>query len=343
MLEFFTRTADMLGVPLEAAAFLTVLLGILLAAPMILALSGPKAMARKGIGRLKKRQQKQVTAASVSDSSVQTASLRRTEGDSSLPLLSRTIGHWQSMGILRSRLARAGMKVTAERYLINTGLFFCICAGVPVLLGKSPLLFALLAIIAALGFPHIVVNIRIGQRKKRFLLLFPDAIELIVRGLKAGLPVTESIKMVAKEVDQPVGGVFQSMADKMALGVPLEKTLYETAQQYGITELDFFVTSIILQRETGGNLSEILANLSEALRQRTMMRLKIKAMSSEAKASMYIIGALPFFVIGALFVISPDYLRPLIEDFRGNIALLVAAGMLSTGIFIMMKMTQFEI
>ena len=129
----------------------------------------------------------------------------------------------------------------------------------------------------------------------------------------------------------------------MALGIPLEKTLYDTAKKYRITEFDFFVTSIILQRETGGNLSEILANLSEALRLRLMMRLKIKAMSAEAKASMYIIGALPFFVLGALMIMSPEYVDPLVNDFRGNIAAAIAASMLGFGMWVMMRMARFEI
>lgn len=345
MQAFFSTIAALLGIPLEAAVFGIVLVAVFLFAPVVLSLTGNKAVLNKQIGKLKKRMKRAAEEKASTDTSGQTtaASLRRMEGDSSLPLISRTIGQWRSMGVLRARLARAGMSVSAERYLINTGLLFCLCAGIPMALGKSPLLFLLLAVVFALGLPHLIVNFRIGRRAKLFLLLFPDAIDLIVRGLKAGLPVTESIKMVAKEIDQPVGDVFQSMTEKMALGIPLEKTLYDTAKQYAITEFDFFVTSIVLQRETGGNLSEILANLSEALRQRIMMRLKIKAMSSEAKASMYIIGALPFFVMGALSVMSPEYLGPLFTDYRGNIALFLAGGMLSTGIFVMVRMTQFEI
>lgn len=329
------------GLPLEAMVFIGVLLLMLLLSPVFLALSGGgKPNTRKQRKKLEERLKKSATV-NVEEASTQ--SLRRAEGDKSLPFLSRTVGHWRVAAVLRARIARAGMTVTAERYILNTFLLFCVLVGLPLLLGKSPLLFGLLGIVASLGIPHMVVNFRIKRRTKRFLLLFPDAIDLIVRGLRAGLPVTESIKMVSREIDPPVGDIFQAMTEKMALGVPLERTLYDTAQKYGITEFDFFVTSIVLQRETGGNLSEILSNLSEALRNRTMMRMKIKAMSSEAKASMYIIGALPFVVLIALWVMSPEYLNPLFDDFRGNIALVLAGGMLSTGIYIMTKMTQFEI
>ncbi len=175
-------------------------------------------------------------------------------------------------------------------------------------------------------------------------LLFPDAIDLIVRGLRSGLPVTESIVMVGKEIRDPVGGVFSSISESIRLGVPVEKSLQiHGAQARQPLEFNFFVTSIVLQRETGGNLSEILSNLAEVLRQRFMMRMKIKALSSEAKASAIIVGSLPFVVMAALFFIQPDYLMMLFTDTRGNIAGLCAAASLATGIGIMMKMSKFEI
>ena len=134
-----------------------------------------------------------------------------------------------------------------------------------------------------------------------------------------------------------------SCSGDMKLGVPMEKALTEVAKNLRLTEFNFFVTSIILQRETGGNLAEILNNLSEVLRSRYLMKMKIKAMSSEAKASAYIIGALPFVVIGAVGVLSPEYMKPLINDYRGNICAGVAASMMAFGAWIMNRMIQFEI
>ena len=176
-----------------------------------------------------------------------------------------------------------------------------------------------------------------------FLKLFPDAIDLIVRGLRAGLPVGQSMVNVAEEIPEPVKSTFKEITEQVALGMTFEKALEGAAKKLGMTEFNFFITSIILQRETGGNLGEILNNLSEVLRGRQTMRLKIKALSSEAKASAIIVGALPFFVFIALNVLSPDYLEPLYSDFRGNLAMFGAGCSLCIGGFIMMKMTQFEI
>ena len=180
-------------------------------------------------------------------------------------------------------------------------------------------------------------------RIKSFLKLFPDAIDFIVRGLRSGLPVTESMNMVGKEMEEPLGSIFASIGESVRLGVSLEKALQDTAKKLNTTEFNFFVTSIILQRETGGNLSEILGNLSDVLRKRFMMRLKIKAMSSEAKASAIIVGSLPFVVILALLFVSPGYLDPLIDDPTGNLAAAGATTSLLLGIGIMIKMTKFEI
>ena len=296
---------------------------------------------RKQAAKIKKRLEQPRT---VIKKEAEQTSLRKKYGDTSLPLLTRFFARLPSIQVLRDKLARSGLKLTAERYLTYCGLLFAATViGLNLTFGMGVILALLLGIVTGLGLPHFLLGIRIGRQNKKFLSLFPDAIDLIVRGLRAGLPVTESIKMVAKEIDEPVGTVFRLITEKMALGVPLEKALYETAGKYKITEFDFFVTSIALQRETGGNLSEILSNLSEALRSRLMMRLKIKAMSSEAKASMYIIGVLPFIVTMALQLMSPEYLAPLWHDFRGNIALGIALGMLGTGITIMFRMTKFEI
>lgn len=330
------------GVPLEYAIFGAVLVVILLFSSLFFALASPQRKLLSRANKLKKRVKDKSTYSSKVEEEAK--SLRREEGDKSLPFFTRLLNHSAIGHALRDRVARSGFSITAERYVLyNCLLFFGITLTCITLLGRGPTLSVLLGIIVGFGLPNFIMNIRINSRTKKFLILFPDAIDLIVRGLRAGLPVTESIKMVAKEIEEPVNQIFQTMTEKMALGVPLEKTLYDTAFKYRITEFDFFVTSIVLQRETGGNLSEILNNLSEALRQRLMMRLKIKAMSSEARASMYIIGSLPFIVLIALQFLSPEYLVPLFDDFRGNIALAIAGGMLFSGIFIMGRMAKFEI
>jgi tight adherence protein B len=209
--------------------------------------------------------------------------------------------------------------------------------------GKPLLLCVLVGILVGLGLPHMVVSRKIKRRQLSFLKLFPDAIDLMVRGLRAGLPVAESFITVSKELPPPMGDTFATIAQQTQLGMPMEKALTENALKLNLTEFNFFVTTIILQRETGGNLGEILSNLSDMLRQRHMMKLKIGAMSSEARASAYIIGALPFLVFMILQVVSPDYLKPLFNDYRGNKALIGAMCSLGMGAFIMKRMTQLEI
>lgn len=252
---------------------------------------------------------------------------------------SRSVTEW-----LHYRLEISGVDLTVKRYfMLNVIVAVVTSLLILLMVTPNPLIALLAGFICGVGLPHFYVNIKIGGRKKSFLKLFPDAIDLIVRGLRAGLPAAKSMQSVVTEVPEPISGVFRDITEQVALGVNIEKAMAVIAKRLGLTEFDFFVTCITLQRETGGNLTEILSNLSEVLRQRYMMKLKIKAMSSEAKASAIIVGSLPFFVFGAVSVTSPDYMRPLFEDFTGNMALLGALISLSTGIFIMMRLAKFEI
>ncbi len=245
---------------------------------------------------------------------------------------------------LGDRLERAGKTITPKQYVFRRFLTVLVIMFVVTgIFGKSPLLGFFLGIILGVWLPLKLLQFSINKQNRAFIGLFPDAIDLIVRGLRSGLPVSESLVLVSQEVPDPLGGVFGNIANTMKLGVTMEKALQETARKLDLTEFNFFTTSIILQRETGGNLSEILNNLSEVLRSRYIMRMKIKAMSSEARASAYIIGALPFVVILLVSIISPDYMVPLWADYRGNICAAVAAFMMVFGLWIMRRMTQFEI
>lgn len=245
--------------------------------------------------------------------------------------------------ILRRRFELAGMTITLQAYLLRCVGLVVVLILLLIMFGQAPLIAVFSGTVIGLGIPHLYVARRIKKRKLAFLKLFPEAIELIVRGLRAGLPVAESFIVVSKEIPDPVSSTFRVISQQTGFGVPMEKAMADAAAVLGLTEFNFFVTTIILQRETGGNLGEILGNLAQVLRDRQMMKLKIGALSSEARASGYIVGALPFFVFGALTVISPEYLTPLYNDPRGHKALLVAAGMMLFGGFVMKRMTQFEI
>jgi tight adherence protein B len=254
------------------------------------------------------------------------------------------LGSMASISKLRARFEVAGMNTTPQKFItIMVSIALGTVFFVSVLLGKSPLIGLLLGLLLGLGLPHLSVSRRIKKRQKAFLKLFPDAIDLMVRGLRAGLPIGESFITVSHEIPAPMGDVFAAVSQQTALGVPMEKALADTAKKLDITEFNFFVTSIILQRETGGNLGEILSNLAEMLRGRHMMKLKIGALSSEARASAYIVGSLPMVVMLMLQVVSPEYLLPLFNDYRGNLSLAAAALSMATGAFIMARMTQLEI
>lgn len=269
------------------------------------------------------------------------SSLRKAAVDSKLPFIGEV--KKLNLEVLGERLKTAGMDMTPKKYLMMNLIIVLVVALLIILLKKKILLGLLIGIILGIGLPHMVVSRKLAKRKVAFIKLFPDAIDLIVRGLRAGLPVSESMQTVSREIGDPVGPVFGNIAQQIALGVPVEKSMVDVGAKLSITEFNFFVTTVILQRETGGNLGEILNNLSEILRQRSMMKLKIKALSSEAKASGYIVGALPFFVLIMLSIISPDYIAVLYNDYRGNMAALGAACSMTFGAFVMKRMTQFEI
>jgi tight adherence protein B len=289
----------------------------------------------KRIERLKKRKPPPSLTAEMS--------LRRKTNDKKgiTYYLSKPLPDFKNLG---EQLERAGVTITAKQYLLRRLMYCALILFVVSFIFQKKLTIGVLAgVVFGIFFPLKMLRWKIEKQGKAFLRLFPDAIDLIVRGLRSGLPVSESLVLVSTEVPDPVGTVFSNISNKMKLGVTLEKALQETARELDLTEFNFFTTSIILQRETGGNLSEILNNLSEVLRNRFIMRMKIKAMSSEARASSYIIGALPFVVILAVSVLSPDYMTPLYNDYRGNICAMVAAGMMISGMWVMNRMTKFEI
>ena len=244
---------------------------------------------------------------------------------------------------LAKRIEQTGKPWTLARYV---GMSAALAATVMVVIAvkTGSIMFALAAGLAVgLGLPHWVVGFLIKRRVANFTKRFPDAIELIVRGLRSGLPITETLQIVASEIQGPVGVEFRSVSDKMKIGRTMEVALQETADRLGTPEFQFFTITLAIQRETGGNLAETLSNLADVLRKRSQMKLKIKAMSSESKASAYIVGALPFIVFGLIWFISPDYMGGFFVDQRLIIAGLGGLVWLSIGAFIMAKMVNFEI
>ena len=244
---------------------------------------------------------------------------------------------------LAQRLAMTGKDWSVGRYgMVSAGLIVVV-AGLLIVKG-APLLFALLfGVAVGAGVPHWLVGYFIRRRVTRFTAKFPDAIELLVRGLRSGLPVSETIGVVGNEVEGPVGEEFRMVSDKMKIGMSMDAALQDTADRLGTPEFQFFVITIAIQRETGGNLAETLANLATVLRQRGQMKLKIKAMSSESKASAYIVGSLPFIVFGMIWMINAGYMQGFFSEPRLIIAGIGGLLWMGIGVFIMAKMVSFEI
>jgi len=244
---------------------------------------------------------------------------------------------------LRLRLAQTGKNWTLKAYLTTSLGMFAFLFLALLLNGAPPLLALAVGSFIGLGLPHFVVGFLIKRRINQFTVNFPDAIELLVRGLKSGLPVSETLSVIATEMDGPVSEEFQFVTEKIKIGKTMEDALQEAADRMGTPEFQFFTITLAIQRETGGNLSETLSNLANVLRGRAQMKLKIKAMSSESKASAYIVGCLPFMVFGMIHSVNPDYLAGFFVDERLIIAGLGAALWMGIGVFIMSKMISFEI
>ena len=177
----------------------------------------------------------------------------------------------------------------------------------------------------------------------KFQQLFPDALDLVVRSVRAGLPVSEAIKMISSEVPNPVGSAFKEVGSNLSIGINLNDSLDQLAARIPIAELRFFAISLAVQQETGGNLAEILANLSKLMRKRVNVKKKIRALSSEARASAIIIGSLPFIVGAVIFSFNPQYIEVLFLDDDGRFLMFCALGSIATGGVIMSKLIRFKI
>ncbi|MCB2048114.1 MAG: type II secretion system F family protein [Novosphingobium sp.] len=259
------------------------------------------------------------------------------------PKLHAIAGSESRLHALILRLHRTGKKWTVTQYLYSS---LGLALGITVLLylnTGAALLSLGVGVLVGAGVPHMAVGFMIKRRADSFTTKFPDAIELLVRGLRSGLPVTETLGVVASEVPGPVGEEFKLITERIKIGRTMEDALQETADRLSMPEFNFFCITLAIQRETGGNLAETLANLADVLRKRSQMKLKIRAMSSESKASAYIVGALPFIVFALIYWVNPSYLSGFFTDDRLIVVGLGGLTWMGIGAFIMAKMVSFEI
>lgn len=244
---------------------------------------------------------------------------------------------------LKAQLRQAGMKVSLERFYIYSavcGLVLTIVAYV----ASAPLIVLPGVLLAGgFGLPRWFVSFRRTRRVKAFLNEFPNALDIIVRAVKSGLPLNDAVRLIANESPEPVKMEFRRIVDSQQMGLSIPDAAMRMSETMPCTEASFFGIVIQIQSQAGGNLSEALGNLSRVLRDRKKMKAKVQALSMEAKASAAIIGALPFVVAFLVYLSSPNYMLPLFNTSVGNLILGCAGVWMSIGILVMRKMMNFEV
>jgi tight adherence protein B len=318
---------------------LTAVLAVVGLGSAVFAFSGPSSTASK----------KRVTALSRSSSAIaqaRTAAMTNQQRKKSVQTLLKDLERQQSekkqRPTLQRRIAQAGLQITPRTFWILSGCL-CLLAAVICLITRQPILVVALAPFGiAIGIPRWVLWFMTKRRQKKFTNEFANGIDIIVRSVKSGLPTNEALKIVAKEIPEPVAGEFSKLCEGLKLGVTLEQGLKRMYESMPTPEVNFFGIVMTVQMKSCGNLSEALGNLSAVLRERKRMQGKIKALSSEAKASAMIIGVLPPGVMGMVYFTTPNYIMPLFTTRVGNLMLAGCAIWMSMGIFIMKKMISFK-
>jgi tight adherence protein B len=244
---------------------------------------------------------------------------------------------------LQMRIRQAGLSWSRHTFYIlglAAGLLGYFVAAIAFGIGQIPA--ASFGLAAALLVPNVVVNYKRKQRLARFTADMPDALDVIVRGVKSGLPLSDCLKSIASDAVEPIRSEFKAIIDDHTMGMPLAVAVARLPDRIPVPEATFFAIVIAIQSRSGGSLSEALGNLSRVVRERKKMKNKIQAMSSEAKASAGIIGALPFFVTGILALTSPEYIALLFTELAGNVILVISGIWMLIGILVMRKMISFD-
>jgi len=323
-----------IGVGMLVAALMLVIM-------MAFALTGDQKLVRRRLERVGKGP----GGATIAGSNM--PSLRRDTTDSSIAGFDALIKRFiPQPAKLRERLQGTGWKISIGEYVLASFLVGLVIFGVRMFFFSAllpPIAAGLLSIANAVLLPHLFVSFMIKRRRNRFIHLLPEAIDLIVRGLRSGLPITEAMKVVGQEVPDPVGTEFRHIIESFAIGLTLDEALWAAADRIGVPEFRFFAISLSVQQETGGNLTETLDNLAEVLRRRKQVKLKIRALTGEARASATILSALPPIMFLVLLLIRPEYGNVLVDTHQGRAFLATGAGLIFTGGFVMWRMTKFEI
>ena len=244
---------------------------------------------------------------------------------------------------IAAKLQQAGLSDDPKGFWIISGVVGLLAFLAGLVLHQQPLISLGLAFGAGFGLPRWVLGFLGGRRTKKFTGDFPDALDIVTRGIKSGMPVHDSLRIIGQETAEPLAGEFKRMTESLSMGVGMDQALEKMYERMPTPEVRFFSIVLAIQAKTGGNLAEALGNLSTVIRARKLMREKIKALSGEAVASAFIIGALPPGVVLLISITSPAYMQPMFTDNRGHMMLMVGAGWMAMGIFVMRRMINFKI
>ncbi len=244
---------------------------------------------------------------------------------------------------IKEKIMQAGMEISVTQFWIASVISCVFLTLLVKFLGASPFVTVMASIVGLLGLPRFFLKVKIDKRQKKFMEDFPDALESMMRLLKAGMPISEAIKMVAREFEGPMGEEMERIFDQQKIGVPLPEAVLEASKRMPLTEMQMFATAIAIQTQTGSSLSEVLQNLASVIRSRFKLARKVKALSSEAKASAMIIGALPVVVASGMWFVNRPYIELLFTDPTGKFLLGCAVGWMCVGVFVMKQMINFKV
>jgi tight adherence protein B len=244
---------------------------------------------------------------------------------------------------LKDLIMQAGLEISETRYWVMAAIASVVSMMAAYTFGMSLLVVALIGVIGLLGLPRMVLKMMAGSRQKKFLEDFADSLDAMTRLLRAGMPVTEAIKMVAREYSGPVGEEMGRIFDQQKIGVPLAEAVLSGARRIPIPEMAMFATAVAIQSQTGSSLSDVLENLAAVIRARFRLKRKVQALSSEAKASAMIIGALPNLVATGLYFVNHDYIILLFTTSTGKTLLTGAVLWMCIGILVMRQMINFKV
>jgi tight adherence protein B len=244
---------------------------------------------------------------------------------------------------IKTRITQAGLSITETQFYLGS-LVLGLAMGLVCFLSGLPYLVTLgVAFVGGVGLPRFLVNFLYKRRMKAFLEELPNALDVMVRSIKSGLPLNDAIRLIAAEAKEPVRSEFKKVVESQQMGLSVPEAISRMYNSVPLPEVNFFGVVITIQAQAGGNLSEALNNLSRVLRDRKKMKAKVQALSMEAKASAAIIGALPFIVCLLVYLTSPQYMMILFTDPRGHLIMGVSAVWMTIGIFVMRNMINFDI